>query len=115
MFFLGLVHKREVDFAVDPFGWRKDRFEVVDYLPMNKPGIGRIYIANPKESFDWFVYIKPLTIDSWCAVALFVLFVPIIMVTILIDCKLCVIFSFAYYGSIKMMFSKNIEIIHFFH
>ena len=89
--FLGLVHKREVDFAVDPFGWRKDRFEVVDYLPMNKPGIGRIYIANPKESFDWFVYIKPLTIDSWCAVALFVLFVPIIMVTILIDCKLGVI------------------------
>ena len=85
--FSGLVHERKVDFAVDPFGWRKDRFQVVDYLPMNKDAIGKIYIANPKESFDWLVYVKPLTIDSWCAVVLFILIVPVIMVTILIDCK----------------------------
>ena len=51
---------------------------------MNKDAIGKIYIANPKESFDWLVYVKPLTIDSWCAVVLFILIVPVIMVTIVI-------------------------------
>ena len=72
---------------MDPFGWRKDRFQVVDYLPMNKPAIGRMYIANPKETFDWYVYTKPLTVDSWCAVALFIACVPLLTVTMLIDCK----------------------------
>ena len=79
---IGLVHDRKVDFAVDPFGWRKDRFQVVDYLPMNKPALGRLYIANPKETFDWYVYTKPLTFDSWCAVALFILFVPLLMLVV---------------------------------
>ena len=44
-----MVKNNEVDFAVAPFGWRKDRLEVVDWLPMNsKFSQAKIYVKNPK-------------------------------------------------------------------
>ena len=82
-----MVHERKVDFAVDPFGWRKDRLQVVDYLAMNKNSYGQIYIVNPKESYDWQVYLKPLTTESWIAVSLFCLIVPILMLVVMFGCK----------------------------
>ena len=84
---IGLVHERKVDFAVDPFGWRKDRLKVVDYLAMNKRAFGQIYIANPQDSYDWMVYLKPNTTDAWIAVSLFFLLIPPIMAVLMTDCK----------------------------
>ena len=76
---LGLVKDNAVDFAVAPFGWRKDRLEVVDWIPMNDPSLSRIYIQNPKDAFDWLLYLKPLRDEAWIGVVLYILIVPIIL------------------------------------
>ena len=85
--FVGLVKDNKADFAVAPFGWRKDRLEVVDWLPMNAPSVAQIYIKNPKDSLDWHAYIKPLRTNAWIGGLLFLAILPIIMVPVIFDCK----------------------------
>ena len=85
---IGLVKNNEVDFAVAPFGWRKDRLEVVDWLPMNsKSSQAKIYVKNPKDAFDIWAYTKPLRTDSWIGLFIFLAIVPIIICPLVFDCK----------------------------
>ena len=77
-----------VDFAVAPFGWRKDRLEVIDYIPMNPASVAKIYIRNPVNTFsvDWKVYFSPLTGPAWVGILLLLLLAPAIM-TFIVGCK----------------------------
>ena len=49
---------------------------------------GYIYIRNPRETFDWEIYTKPLTINAWMGLLLFGLVVPILLLIPMYDCKL---------------------------
>ena len=90
--YLGLVKENIVDFAVAPFGWRKDRLEVVDWLPMNIPSLAKIYIKNPKDAFDLRAYIKPLTTESWIGLFIFLAIIPIIMCPLAFNCNYGLLF-----------------------
>ena len=94
------MKNREVDFAVAPFGWRKDRLEVIDYIPMNPAGVGQIYIRNPAITnidgafkVDWMTYSSPFTYSAWFGAILLSLIAPAIMTVIVIDSKPVSIFE----------------------
>ena len=84
---LGLINNDLVDFAINSFGWRKDRLELVDYIPMNGPSTSLVYIKNPKDTFDWNVYLTPLTPNAWKGVIIFSLIMPILMTISIADSK----------------------------
>ena len=82
---IGLAVNGMVDFAIDNFGYTKERGEVAQFLDFIEPYYGRIYIKNPKETVDWEVYIKPLTTEAWNGVVVFAISVPLILA--ILDCK----------------------------
>ena len=82
---IGLAVNGMVDFAIDNFGYTKKRAEVGNFLLFDEPYYGRIYIRNPKETVDWEVYIKPLTIEAWNGVVVFAISVPLVLSVL--DCK----------------------------
>ena len=74
----------KTDIAVNTFGWKVSRANVVDYLPISDGSlIGHVYIKNPQETFDMLAYIKPLYPNAWIGVIIFCLVVPIFMAIIL--------------------------------
>ena len=85
--FIGMVLDGSVDFALDAFGITKVRMGVADYLQMGQGGKGRIYIRNPRETFDWEIYTKPFRKITWISVLTFCIIVPVIMVIVMVDCK----------------------------
>ena len=78
-----------VDIAVDTFGITYARMEVIDYRQMNQGGKGRLYIRNPRESYDLEIYTKPLQKVTWAAIIAFIILAPIVMVIAMINCKIC--------------------------
>ena len=82
---LGLAVIGRVDFAINDFGYTKERGEVAKFLEFNEPNYGQIYIRNPKETYDWLVYTKPLTNEAWTGIVLFAISVPLFLVVL--DCK----------------------------
>ena len=66
----------DVDFVVDNFGITAERMEILDYIPIDGPSHGRIYIRNPKESIDIEVYTNSLRRSSWFGLPLFCILVP---------------------------------------
>ena len=82
---LGLAVNGKVDFAINDFGYTQERGEVATFLEFNEPNYGQIYIRNPKETYDWLVYTKPLTTEAWTGVIVFTIFAPLFLVVL--DCK----------------------------
>ena len=76
-----------VHFAADNFGISDQRMKVVDFLKIREGAVGRLYIKDPIDTFDWGVYIMPLMKDAWVAILLFCLLVPFLMVIAVVDCK----------------------------
>ena len=77
---LGLAVNGKVDFAINDFGYTQERGEVAKFLEFNEPNYGQIYIRNPKETYDWLVYTKPLTTEAWTGVIIFTVSVPLFLV-----------------------------------
>ena len=77
----------EVDIAVDDFGYTKDRSEVVNFLTFDEPNYGQIYIRNPRETFDWEVYTKPLRKEAWIGIILFCLIIPVLIMIVSLEGK----------------------------
>ena len=85
--FLGIVKDNKIDVAVVPFGYTEERNKIVDFLMLSTQEHGYIFVRNPRETFDWEVYTKPLKIDTWIGVLLFGLLVPIVMFIPMYSCK----------------------------
>ena len=84
---LGLVLDRKVDFAADSFGITELRSRVISYLPLFAGGKSRIYIKNPRETFDWEIYTKPFRKVTWVGVMSFSVILPVLMVITMVNCK----------------------------
>ena len=69
------------------YGITQLRYKVIDYLQFGGGANGRIYIRNPRETFDWEVYTKPFKKESWVVVISFCLLVPFLMVIVMVECK----------------------------
>ena len=83
----GIVQERKIDVAVVPFGYTQERKKIVDYLMLSNQEHGLIYVRNPRETFDWEVYTKPLKKEAWIGICLFCLSIPILMMITVFDCK----------------------------
>ena len=81
-----MVANKEVDFAVDSFGVTPERLTVGDYLLFANGGMGRMYIKNPKDGYDWTVYTKSFTVDAWIAFFLFCFVLPLLLWLPMFDC-----------------------------
>ena len=79
VFIIGLAVNGMVDFAINDFGYTKERGKVAQFLEFNEPNYGRIYIRNPKETVDWKVYTKPLTSEAWTGVVVFAISIPLFL------------------------------------
>ena len=77
-----------VDFAADSFGITEIRSKVIQFLPLFSGGNSRIYIRNPRETFDWEIYTKPFRKVTWVSVLSFSILLPILMVIAMVNCKL---------------------------
>ena len=84
----GMAVNGVVDIAVDDFGYTKERAEVVDFISFGAPNFGRIYIRNPRETFDWEAYTGPLRKESWIGVAIFSIVVPLFIMIAGLERKL---------------------------
>ena len=84
--------KGKVDFALNAFGVTKERREVSAYISFDDNAYAHMYIRNPRETMDWEVYTKPLRLDTWIALLIFCLIIPIIVKLLTIDCKYFFIF-----------------------
>ena len=69
----------DVDIAVDDFGYTKQRAEVVDFISFGAPNYGKIFIRNPRETFDWEVYTNPLRKEAWIGILIFCLITPFLI------------------------------------
>ena len=67
--------------------------EVVDFLQLDEGGKGRLYIRNPRDTYDWEVYTKPLLKVTWVAVIAYVIMVPMVMVIVMVNCKYSLILA----------------------
>ena len=76
---------KRVDFAMNSFGMTHSRYEVINFLPTMPGGKGRIYIRNPRETFDWEVYTKPFRKQTWLAVIIFSILAPFLMMLVMVD------------------------------
>ena len=85
---LGIVKDNQIDVAVVPFGYTEERNKIVDFLMLASQEHGYIYVRNPRETFDWEVYTKPLRIETWIGLLLFGSLVPILMFIPMYKCKL---------------------------
>ena len=57
---------------------------MIDYL-ITWPGtlLGRLYIQNPRETFDWKIFFQPLYKEAWIAIAVFSLVIPVLITMII--------------------------------
>ena len=83
-----MVLDGSVDFAADSFGITEIRSRVISYLPLFSGGSSRIYIRNPRETFDWEIYTKPFLKVTWIGVMSFSILLPLLMVIAMVNGKL---------------------------
>ena len=84
-----MLQNNDIDFAVSIFSLNQYRMSAVDYMiTRSSPSRGYIYVQNPKETFDWEVYAQPFWQQTWIAIAIFSVIVPIIMAIIVLCRKL---------------------------
>lgn len=67
-----MVVDNKVDLALKTFGMRENRAKVADYLIVDDdPGLGRFYIKNPRNTYDWTVFFQPLLEEAWIGLITF--------------------------------------------
>ena len=66
---LGLLQRDEADYAPVAFTMTADRTRDFDFMDVIFISDTKLYVRNPKMSYNWMAYIKPLTRDSWVTVA----------------------------------------------
>ena len=78
-----MVVNKKADFSVAFFGMKQNRMRVVDYLvTYAKAMVGHFYIKNPRETYDWAVFLQPLYKEAWIAIAIFFLVIPVLITII---------------------------------
>ena len=66
--------------AINNFNVREDRAKVVDYLSLDdSPAVGRFFIKNPRNTYDWTVFFQPLWKDAWIGLVTFSFVVPVLI------------------------------------
>lgn len=81
--FKGLVADDLVDLSIRIWGVRQNHAKVVDYLIINpSSAIGRFYIKNPRNTYDWTVFFQPLRKEAWIGLLLFSLLTPFLIAVI---------------------------------
>ena len=88
-----MVKNQTIDVAILPFVYTEERSKIADYLMLLGQEYGNIYIRNPRETFDWEVYTKPLRKEAWIGLFLFCSVVPLLMMITVFDCKILLIWS----------------------
>ena len=87
-FILGYVADEKVDFAVSAIGVTKSRSKVFDYLIVwNIPAIGTFYLQNPRNTYDWSVFSRPLYKNAWFSIFIFSIITPTVMTMVLLYSK----------------------------
>ena len=86
--FKGLLKDRKKDMSASAFTMKQSRSTVVDYLPTLMVAYEQIFIGNPTEQYDWEAYILPLSHEAWMIALVFSIFIPLIMASIMNNCKL---------------------------
>ena len=72
-----------VDLSISNWGVRQNRAKVVDYLIVSaKSAMGRLYIKNPRNTYDWTVFLQPLRKEAWIGLLLFSLLMPFLIAVI---------------------------------
>ena len=89
------------DIIIGPFAYTVERKEVLNYIYLIPPEYGRLYIQNPKDSFDWNVFTKPFKRESWIGTFLFCLVTPILFRVLMHNCK---------FGSIKDKLNSGLKL-----
>ena len=74
--------------SASAFTMKQSRSTVVDYLPTLMVAYEQIFIGNPTEQYDWEAYILPLSHEAWMIALVFSIFIPLIMASIMNNCKL---------------------------
>ena len=83
-----MAHNR-VDLSISNWGIRQNRVKVVDYLILDEDtAVGRFYIKNPRNTYDWFVFFQPLLKEAWIGILLFSLVMPLLIAVITFSSKL---------------------------
>ena len=63
---------------------RKSRAKVVDYLITDeRASVGRFFIKNPRDTYDWTVFFQPLWIDAWIGLVTFSLVIPVLIAIVI--------------------------------
>ena len=88
IFYLGSLVDKRNQIGIGPFGYSLERIDVVDFLTLLDPEYAFLYVRNPKETFDWEVYIKPLRKEAWIGVCAFCLITPLLFCATINDCKI---------------------------
>ena len=71
---------------------RENRAKVADYLIVDDdPGLGRFYIKNPRNTYDWTVFFQPLLEEAWIGLITFSFLVPIFIFIVVFFRKLLII------------------------
>jgi hypothetical protein len=71
-----------VDLTIGPYSITEERMNDLDFLITDEGGVGRIYIRNTEDGFDWSVYIKPFKSGAWIGIILFCIIVPVPMMVV---------------------------------
>ena len=107
--FKGLVADDLVDLSIRIWGVRQNHAKVVDYLIINpSSAIGRFYIKNPRNTYDWTVFFQPLRKEAWIGLLLFSFLTPFLIAVITYfskqrhKCQKCFIFI-AYINSLTIV------------
>ncbi|TRY71158.1 hypothetical protein TCAL_09674 [Tigriopus californicus] len=70
------IQRGDIDFAPISFTRTKLRSEVVDFALPIAQFHHRYFVQNPRDSFNWFAYVEPLTSKVWLTIGLLSLIFP---------------------------------------
>ncbi|XP_014681999.1 PREDICTED: glutamate receptor-like isoform X2 [Priapulus caudatus] len=66
---IGLVQRKEVEFAAGPFTIQEKRSKVVDFSIPFEFVTGAIMIRKPRPGYDMYIFTKPFRPSVWCMIA----------------------------------------------
>ena len=79
-----MIVDNKADMGINDFNVRKDRGKVVSYLSLDeRPSVGRFLIKNPRNTYDWTVFFRPLWKDAWIGLVTFSFVIPVLIAIIM--------------------------------